>query len=859
MNDKVLKNYTTIPPHLYVERSADKQLRYIIEDMQRPGYVLVARQMGKTNLLFNARRNLESESRKFVYIDLSNNFAKERECYKFIIESILDVLDDELWEIRSDIERISERTTTDHVFYTKSLLKILRHLNKDLVIILDEIDALRTSEYSDNIFAVIRSNYFTRTNYPEFERLTYILSGVIEPKDLIKDRNKSPFNIGEKIYLDDFSRIEFNDFISKSKLNINKEIEDHIYSWTCGNPRLTFDICSDIESTILKNGFIDKESIDDLIRRKYLTSFDIAPIDHIRELVSDDREIQEAVIKLQSKDSNLDITDRIKNKLYLHGIISSDDKDGEVYIKNRIIEESLNLSWIRSLSENSGSIVDKAIVLIEKSLDYHRGIELISSVLDQFDENDSTGLSLALYYLGYAEHRIGEYEHSNVHLLEKPFSKNTSPVMHYRARLFIGLNYLQLGNKEIGNHHLQYVVENYENTVTWSNAALIFATNNPGTDNSIKLLRSIVDKAEEMQPELESENEASSNLKIIRSYAYYSLSSQCNNSSDEVRYLNDAIELGVIEHIPYLMVMRDNAKKLDGEESVRNVTDFILKNHVRFSTSSLGYSTINYNYKFHVNIVAANFLDNNGKFIELMNYSINELNLHEDEFIFSMANILEKASDRTRLLEYYFNKVSDHSSLKLYRLYVVSFLYTGEKISKYCIDYINEIARTGVMSTSDIPPISMLIRASIETNSLRDFEEYISLLMPIILSSDDINLYDSSVLFYWGFEFYNSLGNNEKSNTFAQEALSRLSASKESKTIIDEEGEKIIKTRMIAVLHRRNALPTIETVRKQFDYGRNVKITVQYKTGEIKTDKFKKLEKDIRSGDCEILSEATRL
>ncbi|MBB1466727.1 AAA-like domain-containing protein [Vibrio sp. SG41-7] len=205
MNKKILKKYTTIPPHLYVERSADKQLRDIIEDMQRPGYVLVARQMGKTNLLFNAKRNLETDDRKFVYIDLSNNFETELECYNYIIDSILDVLEEELWEIRPEIDEIRSLNRANHVTYTKSLSAILKSLEKDLVIILDEIDALRTSDYSDNIFAVIRSNYFTRSNFPEFNHLTYMLSGVIEPKDLIKDRNKSPFNIGEKIYLDDFS------------------------------------------------------------------------------------------------------------------------------------------------------------------------------------------------------------------------------------------------------------------------------------------------------------------------------------------------------------------------------------------------------------------------------------------------------------------------------------------------------------------------------------------------------------------------------------------------------------------------------------------------------------------------------
>lgn len=211
--EKVLKKYTTIPQHLYVNRSADIQLKRIIEEMQRPGYVLVARQMGKTNLLFNAKRTLENENRLFAYVDLSNLYKSERDCYRNIINSIIEpnlIIFD---SIEDDIEKIRVKDLPPHNEYHRSLITILNFFKGDLVIILDEIDALKSVDYSDNIFAQIRSNYFSRTSYPVLERLTYALSGVIEPTELIKDKNKSPFNIGDKIYLDDFTRDEHDNFI----------------------------------------------------------------------------------------------------------------------------------------------------------------------------------------------------------------------------------------------------------------------------------------------------------------------------------------------------------------------------------------------------------------------------------------------------------------------------------------------------------------------------------------------------------------------------------------------------------------------------------------------------------------------
>ena len=75
--NKILKPYTIVPSDLYIERSADRQVKSILEDMGRPGYVLVSRQMGKTNLLINARRKYANDEDRFVYVDLSNLFENE--------------------------------------------------------------------------------------------------------------------------------------------------------------------------------------------------------------------------------------------------------------------------------------------------------------------------------------------------------------------------------------------------------------------------------------------------------------------------------------------------------------------------------------------------------------------------------------------------------------------------------------------------------------------------------------------------------------------------------------------------------------------------------------------------------------
>src|SRR5262249_50489798 len=78
-----------------------------------------------------------------------------------------------------------------------------------LVIFLDEIDAVRSLPFStDEFFAAIRECYNRRTRDPEYQRLTFCFMGVASPSDLIRDVRMTPFNIGRRIELTDFTEAE---------------------------------------------------------------------------------------------------------------------------------------------------------------------------------------------------------------------------------------------------------------------------------------------------------------------------------------------------------------------------------------------------------------------------------------------------------------------------------------------------------------------------------------------------------------------------------------------------------------------------------------------------------------------------
>ena len=409
--EKVLKPCTVVPENLYVERNADKQIHQIIEGMGRPGYVLVARQMGKTNLLLHTKKQMETSSVLFTFIDFSIiGGYSETECFNHLIDETINLHIDVLSDAENEISELRQKNNySGYKMFTRELRIILKYVDK-LVFILDEIDALARTDYSDRVFSTIRSHYFQRENYKELNKLTYILSGVIEPKDIIKDPNISPFNIGEKIYMNDFTHDEYNTFISNVGI---KELDDillqnRIYYWTKGNPRMTWDVCSLVEELKIKS----EEELDNAIRKYYLTSFDKAPIDAIRQKVQDEEVLKDALIQLYfNKGESLSV--EVKNQLYLAGIIDFDNNRPQ--IKNPILDSCLGYDWLMSLESKKPDYLTEADHAIWINKDYKKAITFLNHYLEE--EHSLDEIDKANYLLGFAHYRL-----FNIEYAEKSFN-----------------------------------------------------------------------------------------------------------------------------------------------------------------------------------------------------------------------------------------------------------------------------------------------------------------------------------------------------------------------------------------------------------------------------------------------------
>ncbi|BDI31537.1 hypothetical protein CCAX7_35880 [Capsulimonas corticalis] len=332
----------------YVERRADHDLL----DGLTSGdycYVLNSRQMGKSSLCVRTMARLREKGWRTCFLDLTKfggrNLSAEQWYTALLSEAGRELgLRAEMlafWKANANLGPMQR-------FFGAIQQVALPASESPLTVFVDEIDVTRGLPFSaDEFFAGIRQCYVGRATDPALNRLTICLLGTATPADLIQDTRTSPFNIGR--------RIEVKDFTPKEAIPLARGLGENgpallsrVLYWTGGHPYLTQRLCRAIqEGNASTSASIDKlcsdlfltrtaaEADDNLafVRNRLLKSeVDLAGLLDLYGQMRRGRRIPD------------DEADPLSAVLKLSGVART--QEGQLRVGNRIYEHVFSREWI---------------------------------------------------------------------------------------------------------------------------------------------------------------------------------------------------------------------------------------------------------------------------------------------------------------------------------------------------------------------------------------------------------------------------------------------------------------------------------------------------------------------------------
>jgi serine/threonine protein kinase len=191
----------------YIVRDTDEDFLQAIE--RRDSIVLVkgARQMGKTSLLARGLQQARLAGTAVALTDFQKLNAEHLETIENFFLALCEMIYDQL-DVDAEPQDVWSSRRGASINFERYIRRVvLKQIGSPLVWAMDEVDRLLTCKFGSEVFGLFRSWHNERSLDPAspWENLTLAIVYATEPHLFITDPNQSPFNVGTKLELRDFT------------------------------------------------------------------------------------------------------------------------------------------------------------------------------------------------------------------------------------------------------------------------------------------------------------------------------------------------------------------------------------------------------------------------------------------------------------------------------------------------------------------------------------------------------------------------------------------------------------------------------------------------------------------------------
>jgi hypothetical protein len=194
----------------YVRRREDDVVEHCLTQAGSTIVVKGPRQSGKSSLLARAHALSKRAGRRSVYLDFQNFDEPQLASLGATLQTLArriartlktTVQPADVW----DSEFLGEKGSFAEFLVTAVLD------GPPVILLLDEVDRLFDRPYRGDFFAAVRGWHNNRATEEVWESLHLVLGHATDPALWIENLNESPFNVGDRLRLDGFTRDQVAD------------------------------------------------------------------------------------------------------------------------------------------------------------------------------------------------------------------------------------------------------------------------------------------------------------------------------------------------------------------------------------------------------------------------------------------------------------------------------------------------------------------------------------------------------------------------------------------------------------------------------------------------------------------------